>query len=149
MFRVPVMPRFARTVGLLGPLATAGLWACTKQKAEAAPVEAAPAARQSVVVDVEATGQITPINAVDVRSKASGQIVTLAVTTGSTVKPGDLLARIDPRDPQSRYDQARASVNAASTQAQVTRTQYERNRALLSQGVITAPELEGARLAYA
>jgi HlyD family secretion protein len=129
--------------------ALGALSACTKKKAEAAAVEAVPAARQSVVVDVEATGQITPINAVDVRSKASGQIVTLAVTTGSTVKPGDLLARIDPRDPQSRFDQARAAVNAAGTQAQVTRTQYERNRALLDQGVITAPELEGARLAYA
>jgi HlyD family secretion protein len=57
--------------------------------------------------------------------------------------------RIDPRDPQSRYDQAAAAVRAASAQAEVTRTQYDRNRSLVQQGVITAPELEGARLAYA
>jgi HlyD family secretion protein len=84
-----------------------------------------------------------------VRSKASGQITRLAVTTGDRVKAGDLLVRIDPRDPQSRFDQAAAAVRAAQAQAQVTRTQYERNRALLGQGVITAPETEATRLAYA
>lgn len=149
----PARVRRPATAALLAVAAAAlgggALGACAKKQAEAAPVEAAPASRQSIVVDVEATGQITPINAVEVRSKASGQIVTLPVTTGATVKPGDLLARIDPRDPQSRFDQARAAVNAASAQAEVTRTQYERNRALLGQGVITAPELESARLAYA
>ena len=46
------------------------------------------------VVDVEATGVIQPINAVDVRSKASGQIVSMPVETGTQVKEGDLLVRI-------------------------------------------------------
>jgi HlyD family secretion protein len=155
IFRVgavrPVPARvLVRAVVLLAAAAPALVAACAKKEADAAPaVQTAPAARQDVVVDVEATGQITPVNAVDVRSKAAGQITRLAVTTGDRVKAGDLLVRIDPRDPQSRFDQAAAAVRAAQAQAQVTRTQYERNRALLGQGVITAPETEATRLAYA
>jgi HlyD family secretion protein len=134
-------------VGTLGALS--GLTACSDKKAEAAPVQTVPVQRQSVVVDVEATGVIQPIGAVDVRSKASGQIVAMPVQTGSQVKSGDLLVRIDPRDPQQRYDQARAALAAARAQLAVTKAQYERNTSLSKQGVITAPELETARVAYA
>lgn len=137
-------------LGLLLVGLAAATGACARKQADAATtVETVGTARQAVVVDVEATGQITPINAVEVRSKASGQIVQLPVQTGSRVQPGDLLARIDPRDPQSRFDQAAAQVRAARAQAEITKTQYDRNLALVRQGVITAPELESARLAYA
>lgn len=130
------------------PLAFAA--SCAKKQADAATaIQTAPATRQSIVVDVEATGTVTPIDAVDVRSQTSGQIVALPVQTGSKVKAGDVLVRIDPRLPQASYDQASAAVTAAQAQLQITRTQYERNAALVKQGVITAPELESARLAYA
>ena len=57
-----------RAVVLLAAAAPALAAACAKKEADAAPaVQTAPAARQDVVVDVEATGQITPVNAVDVR----------------------------------------------------------------------------------
>jgi multidrug efflux pump subunit AcrA (membrane-fusion protein) len=129
--------------------ALTGLAACTNKKADAAPVETIPVTRQTIVVDVEATGVITPINAVEVRSKASGQITQMPVDAGSQVKEGDLLARIDPRDPQSRFDQAQASLRAAQANLEVARAQFERNQALLRQGVITAPEVEQARTSYA
>jgi HlyD family secretion protein len=134
----------AASVGTLGAVA-----ACTDQKADAAPIETAAARRQTVVVDVEATGVITPIAAVEVRSKASGQIVEMPAQTGQQVRPGDLLVRVDPRDPQSRFDQARASLSAAQAGLDVAKSQFERNRTLAQQGVITAPELETARVAYA
>ena len=136
----------ATLLGALG-LTTAG---CTKKEANAATaVQTVEATRQSIVVDVEATAVVTPIDAVDVRSQTSGQIVALPVQTGSEVKEGDVLVRIDPRLPQASYDQARAAVAAAKAQVDITRTQYERNASLLKEGVITAPELESARLAYA
>ncbi len=129
--------------------ALAGLAACTNKKAEAVTIQTVAVERQNVVVDVEATGVIQPIGAVDVRSKASGQIVAMPVQTGAQVKTGDLLVRIDPRDPQQRYDQARAQLEAARANVSVTKAQFDRNTALSKQGVITAPELESARIAYA
>jgi len=143
-------PRAARLLFTLGACgALAGVTACQEKKAEAAQIQTVPVSRQSVVVDVEATGVIQPIGAVDVRSKTSGQIVEMKVQTGSQVKSGDLLVRIDPRDAQNRYNQAKAALAAARAQESVTKAQYERNSSLSKQGVITAPELESSRIAYA
>jgi multidrug efflux pump subunit AcrA (membrane-fusion protein) len=109
----------------LAAAALGGVAGCTNKKADAAPVETATVSRQTVVVDVEATGVITPIAAVEVRSKASGQIVEMPATTGQQVRPGDLLVRIDPRDPQSRFDQARASLTAAQASYEVAKAQFD------------------------
>ncbi|HEY9516059.1 MAG TPA: efflux RND transporter periplasmic adaptor subunit [Gemmatimonadaceae bacterium] len=138
------MKRFALSAAILL------LSACgSKDKTAAVVIETAPVTRQDIIVDVEATGIIAPVNAVEVRSKASGQIIKMPVELGSQVKPGDLLVQIDPRDAQNRYDQATASLQAADANISVTKAQYERASALAKQGVITAPELESATLAYA
>jgi HlyD family secretion protein len=132
------------------PTATILLAACGgKDKNTAPPIQTVPVTRQDIVVDVEATGIIAPVNAVEVRSKASGQIIKLPVELGSRVKPGDLLAQIDPRDAQNRYDQAVASREAAEANLEVTKAQFDRSTQLAQGGVITAPELENAKLAYA
>src|SRR5690606_31479017 len=79
----------------------------------------------------------------------SGQIIQLPVELGSRVKPGDLLAQIDPRDAQNRYDQAIAAREAAEANLDVTKSQFDRATQLANEGVITAPELESAKLSYA
>ena len=135
---------------LILPVAILLLAACGSKDKDAAPlVQTAPVTRQDIVVDVEATGIIAPVNAVEVRSKASGQIIKLPVELGSRVKPGDLLAQIDPRDAQNRYDQAVASREAAEANLEVTKAQFDRATQLSREGVITAPELESAKLSYA
>ena len=135
---------------LILPAAILLLAACASKDKDAAPlVQTAPVTRQDIVVDVEATGIIAPVNAVEVRSKASGQIIKLPVELGSRVKPGDLLAQIDPRDAQNRYDQAVASREAAEANLEVTKAQFDRATQLSEEGVITAPELENAKLSYA
>ena len=124
--------------------------ACKGKKADPnAAIQTAPIARQDIVVDVEATGVIQPINAVQVKSKASGQVMHLHVSTGSQVKPRDLLVEIDPRDARSRYDQAVAALQAAQANVTVTKAQLDRSQALAKEGVITAPEVETAVLASA
>ena len=126
------------------------LAACRKKAADTtAALQTAPITRQDIVVDVEATGVIQPINAVQVKSKASGQVMHLHVSTGSQVKPGDLLVEIDPRDAKSRYDQAVAALQSAQASVQVTKAQLDRSQALAKEGVITAPEVETAVLASA
>ena len=127
-----------------------GLAACNKKKADASTaIQTAPVTRQDITIDVEATGVIQPINTVQVRSKASGQIMKLPVSMGSQVKPGDLLAQIDPRQVQNSYNQAVAARAAAEANLSVTKAQLARAQDLSKQGVITAPELETATLNYA
>jgi HlyD family secretion protein len=116
---------------------------------DAMAIQTAPVARQNIVVDVEATGVIQPINTIQVRSKASGQIIKMPVQLGSVVKPGDLLVQIDPRQVQNVYNQSVAALQAANANVTVTKAQLDRALQLEKEGVITAPDLETAQLNYA
>jgi HlyD family secretion protein len=123
---------------------------CSKKSANpASAIQTATIAKQDLVVDVEATGVIQPINAVQVRSKASGQIMKMPVELGSRVKPGDLLVQVDPRQVTNNYNQAKAALQAAEANLTVTKTQLDRANSLASAGVLTAPDLETAQLNYA
>ena len=74
-----------------------------------------------LVRSISATGQVVALTAVDVKSKAGGNVVKLAVDEGSIVKKGDLIAIIDPADTRAAYDQADADLvgaNAKTSQAE-------------------------------
>jgi HlyD family secretion protein len=118
--------------------------------AETAPLyEKAAVERRNIQVAVSASGAIEPILTVDVKSKASGEIIEMRIQTGDDVRQGDLLASIDPRVP--RNNQAQADANLVVAQAQLTNAQAALARAdtLYKVQAITETELENARLAYA
>ena len=123
--------------------------ACSGKKAEPFQVQAVPVERRTIVVEVEATGVVEPINVVEVKSKSSGQIVRMPVETGSNVKPGDLLVQLDTRDVKNQYDQTLADVRAAEANLAVSAAQKRRSDTLFAQQIITAQEHETASLAYA
>ena len=130
-------------------LALAGVAACKGKKEQAISIQTAPVERQDIVIDAEATGVVEPINVVEVKSKASGQIEQMPVETGTQVKPGDLLVRVDTRDVQSSFNQAQAQVSAARANLEVTGAQKRRTEQLLKDRIITQQEMEAASLAYA
>ncbi|MGH7664170.1 MAG: efflux RND transporter periplasmic adaptor subunit [Gemmatimonadaceae bacterium] len=105
--------------------------------------------RRDIVVDVEATGVVEPINVVEVKSKASGQITRMPVETGSLVEPGDLLVQLDTRDVRNQYDQAVADVRAAEARLSVSESQKKRVDELFAQRIVTAQEHETANLDHA
>ena len=117
--------------------------------ASAASVTVEPVQRRDIALTIEATGTVEPINLIEVKSKASGQIVRMTVEAGTKVKAGDLLAQIDTRDVKNQYDQSLAALRAAETKLKVSSTQRRRADDLLAQQVITAPEHETATLDYA
>jgi len=108
-----------------------------------------PISLRDISLTVEATGTVEPIDLVEVKSKASGQIVKMPVEVGSTVRKGDLLAQIDPRDVQNQYDQALAALRAAQAKDRISKAQKDRSDGLYAQAVITAPEHEAATLDFA
>lgn len=93
--------------------------------------ETATAERRTLVLVVEAAGVIEPVRTVEIKSKASGEILELGADTGDTVAAGALLARIDPRTPRNRFDQAVAQANAAKATLANARSQLERGQKLL------------------
>jgi precorrin-2 dehydrogenase/sirohydrochlorin ferrochelatase len=111
----PSLPRtwFRRGIAGLVVVAVAiATWiavrGCAERKARVAPLSTAPVERRDITVTVEATGTVEPINLIEVKSKASGQIIRMPVEVGSAVRPGQLLAEIDKVDVQNQYDQAAA-----------------------------------------
>lgn len=74
------------------------------------PVGVAVAQRGPIDVTQNALGTVTPLATVTVRPQVSGQIVRFAFQEGQQVKPGDLLALIDPRSFQASLQQARGQL---------------------------------------
>ncbi len=132
------------------PLLALGLVAagCNRQKDKAVPVQVATIARRDIIISADANGTIEPIVIVEVKSKASGLVTQMPVETGTYVKPGDLLAQVDTRDVQNRYDQALANLNAAQAQLDVAASQKKRSDEMYAAKVITQQENESARLTY-
>jgi HlyD family secretion protein len=120
-----------------------------KKHAVAAEIPFEPVSRRDISLTVEATGTVEPIDLIEVKSKASGQIVRMPVQVGSMVRKGDLLAQIDPRDVQNSYAQTLAALRAAQAKETISLAQKKRSDNLYAQAVITAPEHEAATLDYA
>jgi HlyD family secretion protein len=119
------------------------------KKSGAAVVTTEAVERRTIAVTIEATGTVEPIDLIEIKSKASGQIVRMPVTVGAQVKAGALLAQIDTRDVQNSYDQALAALRSAQAQVEVANAQKQRADDLFAAQVITAPEHETATLAHA
>ena len=75
---------------------------------------------------VVATGKVTPITKVEVKSKASGIVKKLYIEAGDKVKKGQLLAQLDKEEIQAQVDQSRAALQAAEANLTSSEADYER-----------------------
>jgi HlyD family secretion protein len=73
----------------------------------------APVQRGDLADSVAATGPIIAPSAVPLNFKNSGKVAEIDVKVGDTVKPGQVLARLDPADLQFQLRQAQANLAAA------------------------------------
>jgi HlyD family secretion protein len=129
-------------------LLLAGLAACHKAQATQS-YEAVPVERRNLVVSASASGAIEPVLTVDVKSKASGEIIGMNVQTGDDVKADQLLASIDPRIPRNSLAQAQANLQVAQAQLSNAKAQLARSDTLFKAQAITQTEYDGAKLDYA
>jgi RND family efflux transporter MFP subunit len=119
------------------------------EAAEAPSVQATPVIRQNMRITAEATGSVEPVRKVEVKSKASGEVLRLHVDVGDVIEPGTLMAEIDPRDVNNAYEQAVADHGVAVERARIAENQLARAERLFQAGVITEQEIESQRLDYA
>jgi len=133
-------------------LALAGLAAvaCGQAPEEAGVVvQTAPVEVRDMRITAEAAGELEPVHKVEVKSKASGEILQLYVDSGDEVEPGALLARVDPRDVENAHDQAVADLDVAQARLSIAQAQLSRSQELLESEVITAQEYEQRQLEHA
>ena len=105
---------------------------------------------------VNATGEISAAQLVDVGAQASGQIKKLYVKLGQQVKKGDLIASIDSTTQlntlntnKARLDTYRAQLVSAQVALRVKQRAFDRERALLAQDATSKADWENAQDALA
>ncbi len=130
-------------------LAVAILAACAEEQSTAPIYDTATVERASISVSVGSSGVVEPLATVEVKSKASGEILELFVQTGDYVEEGALLVHIDPRTVRNRLAQAEAVLKAAQSRRQISISQMERTERLRRNGTLTEADHEQAALELA
>ena len=111
--------------------------------------DTAPVETRAIEVTVDAAGVIEPEITVEVKSKASGEILAMHAETGDVVDAGSLLVEIDQRTPRNRFAQAEADLVAAKARRVIADTQMQRAKTLVESGTLTEADYEQSQLELA
>ena len=93
-------------------------------------------------VSIEASGIIEAISSVEIKSKASGEILFLGAEVGDTVEKGSMLGQIDQRTPKNILDQSESDLEASKVRLDNAKSQFERGSELHSKGSISDKDYE-------
>jgi HlyD family secretion protein len=148
-------------------LIAVGVFAASRGGTKIDPSKLAKVEKGDLAKSVVATGKVTPIVKVEVKSKASGIVKKLLVDYGDHVKQGQLLAQLDKVEIEAQVEQSRAALEAAeanlhSTQADLERAKvdaespdvpllkraYDRATGMAKDGVVSASALDDAEKNY-
>ncbi|HUP96743.1 MAG TPA: MdtA/MuxA family multidrug efflux RND transporter periplasmic adaptor subunit [Usitatibacter sp.] len=108
----------------------------------AQPVAAAVARTADVPVVQTGLGTATALRTVTVKPRVDGQLQSVAFTEGQLVKPGDLLAQIDPVPLQVALSQVEGTLARDAAQLNNARLDLERYQKLLTQDSIAQQQVD-------
>lgn len=143
------MAKSRRSTGLIITLillaAAGGGWYFFGRSTDAKPVYTTVTVnRGSLAQVVTATGSLQPVTSVEVGSQVSGLITDVLVDYNSPVKAGQLIAKIDSSTYEQRLRQAEADLASTKANHALVRLNTERTRALRTQNLVSAQELDQA-----
>ncbi len=101
------------------------------------PVVVSPVREEKLDLSLSALGTVTPLNAVVVRGRVEGQLMTVLFEEGQTVKQGELLAQIDPRPFEVQVTLASGQLARDQALLEKAQTDLERYQTLLQQESIS------------
>jgi HlyD family secretion protein len=129
----------------------AALAGCEQAPEVTAPTvyEAVEVETRSIQVTVDAAGVVEPESTVEVKSKASGEVLTVHAETGDIVEAGSLLVEIDKRTPRNRLSETEAALVAAQARRKIAQTQMERAASLFNSQTLTQADYEQTQLEFA
>lgn len=97
---------------------------------------------QKLELSIEASGIIEAISSVEIKSKASGEILFLGAEVGDFIDKGFVLGQIDQRTPTNILDQSKSDLDAAKVRLTNAESQYDRGKQLHTNGNISDKEFE-------
>jgi len=134
-------------IAILGLLT--GLAACGGEESTELVYQAVPVETRDIVVSAEAAGVIEPDTLVEVKSKASGEILDILVETGQKVERGALLIRVDQRSATNAVALSRANLDVALARLDNATSKKGRAEEPCQSQSITETEYEATMLNFA
>lgn len=143
-------------------LAAAVLGALSARRAQQQALSTATAAKAQTVVELAASdvvqaktrelsqglalsGPLKAINSAFVKARVAGELQGLTVREGDFVKAGQVVARVDASEYQSRVMQAQQQADSARAQVDIVQRQFDNNQALVNQGFISKTALDASQ----
>ena len=99
-------------------------------------------------LSISITGTLQPHNWTTVKAKVAGDLKTILVREGESVKPGQVLARIDAQDAQARLDEKIADLEGGRAQLALAEKNRANNLALLQQKFISQNAFDSAQSGF-
>jgi HlyD family secretion protein len=139
---------------LLGAAGGGGYWFYSESKKPEPPtINYATVTRGNIVDTVTATGQLEPVERVDVGSQVSGVILELHADFNDVVRKGQLLAKLDPKLIDTQILQSEANLTRSETDVARNKVQLEdaerkfaRVKELYEKGIQNRVDFENADL---
>ena len=122
----------------------AAIVARESRQVELADTDVVKAQAREVAQGVAVSGSLKAVNSAVIKARVAGELQGLSLREGDFVKAGQVIARIDASEYQSRVRQARAQAQSAKAQVDVVQRQYDNNKALVDQGFISRTALESS-----
>jgi RND family efflux transporter MFP subunit len=94
---------------------------------------------------VALTGTVQPQNEINLSFRIDGRLVERTVEVGDSVRPGQLIARLDPQNEESSLQSVRAQLAGANAQLVEARSNYERMRDLVAEDAVSRAQYEQAK----
>jgi len=98
--------------------------------------------RGNIVQRINATGTINALISVPVGTQVSGVVTGLYADYNSLVKKGQVIARIDPTVWETQLKDAQASMQRAQATYDNAKSEYERNKRLAAQKLVSDQDLD-------
>jgi len=106
--------------------------------------------RQGTIEDaVPVTGNLQPLERVEIRARLEGEILNVAVREGERVRAGQVLARFDADEEESAHQSAEADVAAAKTEVSTAQWELEQTRELFKEGAVPERDVKADEQALA
>ena len=106
-------------------------------------------ATKQLELSIEASGIIEAISSVEIKSKASGEILYLGAEVGDLVEKGSILGQIDQRTPKNILDQAMSDLDASKVRLENAKSQFERGKELHANASISDKDFEDIQESFA
>ena len=136
---------------LIGALTVALLSACSKPQPVAEgprPVMVQKLALSSVQAGALYSGEVRARYESDLAFRIAGKIIERKVDVGAVVKPGQLLARLDPSDAGLNAEAARAQLAAAQNELVYAKAEVERYRDLVAKNFVSRSVLDAKETTF-